>query len=255
MRTLCDADVTPFILFTENGMRTLSDVPDEKIHWKYIPAAMQSFSDLLAASNTINASYDFEAIAKQKIWQKQGFKQFLDVASLCNNFICDRCGRSFGSLDTWRTDRAFVVDSLTGLSRQAMDNAVGSKPVKAPADWGVAMDNLERMIVRLTGGLQCHFVMTSHLEREKDEITGSIKLMPSTLGQKLAPKLGALFDDVVETFSRDRDTFAWRTFAPGIDLKGRNLGRSENLPPSFKPLIESWQKAGGIIQSTQTEAA
>lgn len=236
-------------------MRTLGDLSDSECHWKYIPAAMQSFADLQAGIETINRAFDFEALSKTKSWQKTGFTQFIDIAVAMNRFVCDRCGKDFGSVDTWGTDRALVLDSLTGLSRQAMDNAVGNKPVKAPGDWGVAMDNLERVIVRLTGGLQCHFVLTAHLEREVDQISGAIKLMASTLGQKLAPKLPAMFDDVIETQHPTKDGFLWRTWAPNVDLKARNLPMSDNLIPSFGPLIASWEKAGGVITPTEEKAA
>lgn len=247
--------VTPFILFTENGMRTLGDLTDEQCHWKYIPSALPSFADLQASIETINRSFDFEALSKQKNWQKQGYQQFIQAAISMNDFECDRCGRSFGSVDSWGTDRALVVDSLTGLSRMAMDNTVGAKPVKAPGDWGTAMDNLERFIIRLTGGLQCHFILTAHLEREVDQISGAIKLMASTLGQKLAPKLPALFDDVVETQHPTKDSFIWRTWAPNVDLKARNLPMSDNLVPSFGPLLDSWAKAGGVFQPKEEKAA
>ena len=38
-----------------------------------------------------------------------------------NDFTCDRCGESFGDVSTWNTDRAIVVDSLSGLNIMAMD--------------------------------------------------------------------------------------------------------------------------------------
>lgn len=254
LRTLIDCGITPFILFTEPGMRTLADLPADKCHWHYIPPAMPSFDDLAKSAKQINESMDLEALTKKKDWDKKKYRQYLEVMTAMNDFPCDRTGKTFGSVDTWGTDRALVLDSLSGLSTMAMDLAVGSKPVKAIADWGVAMDNLERILSRLCNGTTCHFIMIAHLEREKDEVTGSVRNMPSTLGNKLAPKIPRNFDDVV-LCDQDGDEFVWRTVHRQTDLKYRNLARSEKLPPSFVPLIESWQNAGGIIAPREQEAS
>ena len=200
--------------------------------------------------NKVNESYDLEALTKRKDWEKTKYRQFFEVITSMNNFVCDRCKKEFGGVDNWNTDRAICLDSLSGTSIMAMDLAAGAKPVKAPADWGTAMDALERFINRMCTGTQCHFVMTAHLEREKDEITGGVVLMASTLGQKLAPKVPRYFDDVVQC-KKDGKDFSWATSARQVDLKNRNLPLSEKLFPSFKLIIDSWKKAGGIIIPTE----
>lgn len=250
-RTLVDAGITPFVLFTENSMRTISDIPDAKLHWRYLAPAQAPFDTLLRSAESVN-TLSFEGITKQQNWNKKEYRQFIEVLTTMNDFVCDRCGEHFGSVDTWGTDRALVIDSLSGLNIMAMDLAVGSKPVKSPGDWGVAMDVLERFINRMATGVYCHFVLTGHLERERDEMSGRIMQMASTLGQKLAPKIPRYFDDVVQVV-RDGTKFNWSTGSPNVDTKGRNLAISENLPPSFVPLIESWKKAGGATQARQLE--
>lgn len=250
IRTLIDAGITPFVLFTEPGMRTLADVPDKHLHWHYIPPARPDFADMKKSAIQINESFDLEALTKKKDWDKKKYRQFIEVLDSMNDFRCDRCGESFGSVDEWGTDRAIVIDSLSGLSIMAMDLVVGSKPVKAIADWGTSMDNLERFLNRMCAGTQCHFVLTAHLEREKDEVSGGITLMASTLGNKLAPKVPRYFDDVVQC-DHDGTDFLWKTIARNVDLKARNLPLKDKLPPSFLPLIKSWQEAGGIIQPTE----
>jgi hypothetical protein len=254
LRTLLDAGIETFILFTEPGMRTLSDVSCEQgLHWHYIPPAKPDFSDMADSARKINQALDLESLTKQKNWNKTKYQQFIEVVTQMNNFTCNRCGKEYGSVDAWSTDRCLVVDSLSGLNIMAMDLAAGSKPVKSPADWGTAMDNLERFINRLCTGTQCHFVLTAHLEREKDEITGGVQLMASTLGQKLAPKIPRYFDDVVQT-KREKDQFHWTTAATNVALKARNLPISDKLEPSFVQIIEAWTEAGGIILPTETEA-
>lgn len=248
LRTLISAGITPFIVFTEPGMRTLSDVPADKLHWMYIPPAAVSWNDLADNARKIN-TMSFKALAQLGDMNKAKYGQMLTVITAMNDFVCDRTGEHFGDVSTWNTDRAIVFDSLSGLNTMAMDLVVGAKPVKAVGDWGVAMDNLERYIAALTNTTQCHFILTSHLEREQDEITGAIQLMPATLGKKLAPRIPRNFDDVVLCQNREGN-FSWATSGINIALKWRNLAPGKELPPSFVPLIGSWKKAGGIIQPT-----
>jgi len=134
-----------------------------------------------------------------------------------------------------------VVDSLSGLNIMAMTLVVGSKPTKAMSDWGVAMDNLEKLLQKLCTDTKCHFVLTAHLERETDEVSGGIQLMASTLGRKLAPKIPRFFDDVI-CCQRNGSEFTWSTAALNVDLKARNLPIGDRLEPSFVPLIKHWKE-------------
>lgn len=253
IRTLIEAGITPFVLFTEPGMRTLSDIPCEHLHYKYIPPASPSWDDLLENAKKIN-TMSFKALTQMGDMGKQKYGQFLQVLTSMNDFTCDRCGQHFGDVAQWSTDRAICIDSLSGLNIMAMDMVVGAKPVKAMGDWGVAMDNLERFLMAMTTNLRAHFVLTAHLEREQDEVTGAIHLMASTLGKKLAPRLPRFFDDVVLCQNKE-GKFSWATEAINVDLKYRNLPPGKELPPSFVPLIESWKSAGGIIEPTEEAAA
>jgi hypothetical protein len=248
LRTLIDAGITPFVLATE-PFRTLADTKCPDLHYKYIPPAAPSWNDLLDNARKIN-TMSFKALANLGDMNKGKYGQFLEVITTMNNFTCDRCGESFGDVAQWNTDRAICVDSLSGLNIMAMDLVVGAKPVKALADWGVAMDNLERFLTMMTTNTQCHFVITTHLEREQDEVTGGVHLMASTLGRKLAPKLPRFFDDVILCQNKEGN-FSWATISANVDLKYRNLTAGKELVPSFKPLIASWIEAGGEIKPTE----
>lgn len=248
LRTLIDCGITPFILFTEPGMRTVSDIGCDKLHYCYVKPATVSFLDLEANAKKI-ATMSFQGLTKLENMDKAKYQQFMQVLHVAHNFKCDRCHKEFGDVSTWNTDRAIALDSLSGLSRMAMDLVVGAKPVKNQGDWGVAMDNLERLLNKFTDDTQCHYVLISHLAREKDEITGSIINMPSTLGQKLAPKIPLGFDDVIMC-KKNGTTFTWSTSDANTELKNRNLPLGEKQEPSFVPLIESWKKAGGVIVTT-----
>ncbi len=237
IRTFLEAGVTPFVISTEPGIEsTLGDLPEEQCHWHYIAPASSAWSDMLDSARKINM-FDMKALASMTDINKRKYGQFLDVITTCNDFVCDRTGESFGDISTWGPDRAVIVDSLSGLNIMAMNLVVGSKPVKAMADWGIAMDNLERLIIKLTTDLKCYFVLTAHLERETDEVTGGTSLMASTLGRKLAPRIPRFFDDVI-LCKREGTIFTWSTTAMGADLKARNVPWSDKLQPSFKQIVE-----------------
>jgi hypothetical protein len=240
IRTLVEQGLEVFVLFTEPGMEVLADLPPEKLHWHYVAPSAPDFSDMIASAQKIN-TMSFEALTKLPDINKRNYTEFIDVLTSLSNFKCDRTGESFGSVDSWGPDKVLVVDSLTGLSLMAMNLVTGSKPVKSMADWGVAIDNLERLIVKLCVDTKCHFVLLAHLEREVDEVTGGTSLMASTLGRKLAPKLPRFFSDVIQA-KRNVDKFVWSTAASNVDLKARNLPIADNLDPSFKAILTSWKK-------------
>lgn len=289
IRTLVEAGLEVFVLFTEPGMEVLADIPKEKLHWHYISPASPDFEDMIASATKIN-TMSFEAITKLPDINKRKYHEFIDVLVTLSNFKDDRTGIEYGAVDSWGKspqefmeyegdptvenggwkvtpakvaeyqrwkqnadtygltpengygmNRVLVLDSLTGLSLMAMNLVTGSKPVKSLADWGVAIDNLERLITKLCVDTKCHFVLISHLERETDEVTGGTSLMASTLGRKLAPKLPRYFSDVIHVV-RKADKFVWSTVTSNVDLKARNIALADNLPPSFVPIISNWRK-------------
>lgn len=244
IRTLVEAGLEVFVLFTEPGMEVLADLPPEKLHWHYIAPASPAFADMISSAQKIN-TMSFEALTKLPDINKRQYTEFVDVLTTLSNFKCDRTGQTYGAVDEWDQSRVLVVDSLTGLSIMAMNLVAGSKPVKSMADWGVAIDNLERLLTKLCVDTRCHFVLTSHLERETDEVTGGTQLMASTLGRKLAPKLPRFFSDVIHV-KRNADKFVWSTASSNVDLKARNLPIEDNLPPTFVPIISSWKKKNTV---------
>lgn len=251
--TLTELGLKVRVLFTEPGMETLGqywqdrnkDLP-ANVHWKYIPPAAPDWDAMIDSAKKIN-TMSFKALADLSDINKKKFSEYIQILGALSNFKSDRDGSEFGSVDSWGTDTVLVVDSLSGLNLAAMNLVVGSKPAKSMADWGVAIGNLEFLITKLTTALQCHFVMTSHMEREQDEITGGITLMASTLGKKLAPKIPRFFSDVIHA-RREADKFVWSTNTNNVALKARNIPIRDNQQPSFAPILESWKKNGGIIE-------
>lgn len=238
IRTLAAAGVEVFILATEYP-DVLLDTDPKQVHWHYIEPGKADWATLEDNAQKINMLSN-EALQKLPGINKEKYRQFFDVLSTCRNFVCDRTGEKFGDASTWDTSRALVIDSLSGLSIMARDLAVGAKPIITQPDWGVMMQNLEAFINAATTGTKCWFVLTAHLERELDEVAGTSKLMASTLGRKLAPKLPRYFSDVV-LCRRDGLKFSWDTSVSDTDVKWRNLPLAGNLAQDFGQLMSGWK--------------
>jgi hypothetical protein len=250
LRTLVDAGITPFVLFTEPGMETLGDLPDGKWHYKYVAPSTQGWAAIQDMVKKIN-QLTFENLTKISDPNRSKYEGLLQLISACNDFKCDCHGQSWGDVSKWGTDRALVIDSLSGLSDMAMSNTVGGKPVRSMADWGVAQNTIKMILNPLTTATQCTVVLIAHLAREYNEVTGGSNITVNTLGQKLAPDIPRMFSDVIQTV-RVGNEFTWDTAAANAAVKGRNVPISQKLPPSFVPLIAEWKRKGGVIASSSS---
>lgn len=231
-------------------MLTVGNVSCEQgLHWRYLPPAKPGWDTMLKNAELINR-LDQEGLSKQKGVNKSAYDQFVRMFNVLQHPVCERCEKDLGPVDEWGTDKCLFVDSLSGINIMAMDLVVGAKPVKSQGDWGIAMDNLERFINQLTTGLHCHAVLTAHLDREIDEVSGGNKLMTATLGRKLAPRIPRFFDEVIMAY-RDGQEFFWSTAAPGADLKTRILPVQDKLPPDFARLLKGWKDMGGAIEENE----
>jgi hypothetical protein len=236
-----------FVLFTEPGGEEslLQAVKDHNIdiglvHWKYIAPASPTWDMMKKSANTISQmSYEGLTSIKAGI-NKQGYSQFIQLLETLADFKCDRDGKSYGAVDSWEADRAFALDSLSGLNIMAMDMVVGSKPVKHQGEWGVAMDNEERLVQKLCSDVRAFFVLTAHIERETNELSGAQQLMAGALGRKLAPRLPRFFSDVIHAY-RDGAEFFWSTTSMNVDLKARTVPLQDKMAPDFGIVVNAWK--------------
>jgi len=243
-------DLEVFYLGLEPGMETLLGYYKSKgkplppnLHWHYLEAAKASFKDMLEGAKRVN-TMSLETLAKTNDPNRSKHNRFIKLLEVLNDFPDDRTGKKFGCADEWGPNRILVIDGMAGLARMAMSLVVGNKPVKNISDWGIAQDQIEKVINLWTDACKCHFILIAHVEREKDEVLGGIKLMVSTLGNKLAPKLPAMFSDVILAV-REGSKFTWDTANSQADVKTRNLAIAAGLPPDFKPIFTSWLSRGG----------
>lgn len=251
--TLVDSGLQVFYLGLERGRETLQGYYTDRklpvppnLFWHDISAADYGFSSMISTANLINTLSN-DALAKIVDVNKSKHNRFIKVLNALVNFPDDNTGKSFGAVDTWGTDRVLVIDALTGINAAAMSLVVGGKPLKSLPDWGIAMDQVEKLLLQLTEGCRCHFVLLSHVEREVDQVLGGVKITVGTLGQKLAFKIPPMFSDVILSY-RQGTSFFWSTANAQADLKARNLPIAEGILPSFKPIIDKWESRGGIRQ-------
>lgn len=250
--TIADAGIEVFYLGLEPGVESLlgywkdrnKEIPPN-VHWHTLQAPRASFTELLDSSTKIN-TMQLDTLAKMQDPHRSKHNQFIKMLEALNDFPDDRSGQKFGCVDTWDVKRCLVVDGMAGLARAAMALVVGGKPVKNQSDWGIAQQQVETIVRMWTDNCKCHFVLLAHVEREQDAILGGIKLMVSTLGKALAPKLPPMFSDVILT-ERSGSNFTWNTGSSMADVKSRNLPISEKLPADFKPIIEKWRSRGGNL--------
>jgi hypothetical protein len=253
IRTLHAAGIKCFCLFTEPGMEILGDIScEDGMHWRYIPPTRVDWDTMLKNADLINTR-SMKELASYEDLNKTQYKQFLRLLQSFKNFTCDRCQQDFGDVSTWNTDRALILDSLSGLNVMAMDSVAGGKPLKSMANWGIAMDGIERLFNKLTTDTTCWFITIAHTEREVDEVTGGQYITASTLGRKLAPKLPRFFSDVIQTVRTEKE-FTWSTATVGVDTKARNLPWDRGMPPDFRVLINAWKARGGTIEPTSADA-
>jgi AAA domain len=247
--TLVDTGLDVFYLGIDSGRETLMGYYSDRgkpipgnLHWHDMETADWSFKSMIAAAESTTAM-TYDSLTKVIDPYKSQYNQFVTLLRTLTDFPDDNTGRKFGAVDSWGTDKVFVIDALVGINTCVMSMVVGTKPVVSPGEWQVGMQHVEKFIKKLVS-MRCHFVLISHVERELDEIEGGLKITVGTLGKKLAPKLPPMFGDVILA-QRQGAKWHWSTANTQADLKTRNLPVAEGIPPDFGAIIRKWESRGG----------
>jgi hypothetical protein len=243
--TLIDAGIEVFYFAYEAGSESLVGYYTDRglpvppnLHICTVRAPTASFLEMADAVRYVN-TLSFEGLIKQVDPAKSKYNQLEQFLRNFND-VTDDTGAKYGDVLKWGPDRALVIDGLTGLCDSAMKACIGGKFARDQKDWGLAQNIVEGILRKITSEARFHFVLIAHVERETDPNGGGLKLMASALGRALAPKLPAMFSDVILTKRIGREFF-WDTEDPTADLKTRNLPISGKLPPSFAPVVEKWK--------------
>lgn len=259
--TLALAGLDVFVVITEpNGVDSLLDAwekhkaPIEKLHWATVSPTAAGWKAMGEMGRMINAmSYKDLSEMKQGIGKSE-MKQFPQLLSLFENFKCERDGKEYGDVTSWDASRALVVDSLSGLNLIVMQHTVGFKPSPHQGEWGIAMNSLEMLLLKLTADCRCFFILTAHVDKEPNELTGGTTIYASALGRKLAPKIPRFFSEVILA-RRAADKFLWSTASNEADLKNRALPVGSELFPSFKPIVDAYKRRVALSTKAEPPAA
>ncbi len=230
-----------FLLATEPGFAVIQE--DPKLHIAYIPPAPRGWGALRETGEKINTMNN-EGLQKLKAVNPEDYRQFLEMIELLNNYTDQRTGEEFGDVCDWDTNRVLVIDSLTGLSKMARRLKVGGKALLTQPDYGAIMGVLELLIDQISLTVRCHVLLLAHVTRERNEIDGSVHIMVSTIGQKLAPTIPDFFDDCVFA-ERHKKEFTWSTADSDAVTKARHLPIQDNMAPDWGPAFKRWEELSG----------
>ena len=248
--TLVESGLEVFYFAYEQGAESLigyftdagKPVPPN-LHICTVKAPSASFLEL-ADSVRLTNTLSFESLIKQSDANRSKYNQLEQFLRNFND-VTDDTGQKHGDISKWGPDKALVIDGLTGLCTSAMQACIGGKFARDQKDWGLAQSIVENILRKITSESRFHFILLAHVERETDPNGGGLKLMASALGRALAPKLPAMFSDVILT-KRIGKEFWWDTEDPAADLKTRNLPIAAKIPPTFSTVLAKWKvRAGG----------
>lgn len=243
----CDKNgIESFVMFTEQGLETLlgywsdrgKQVP-QSLHWHMVNAKPLSLGQLTEAANKVGL-LSYESLTKLSDPSRSLNNSFEQLLKSCANFPDDRTGKTFGAVDSWGPDKFLWIDGLTELVVIVVKSAIGNKPTMAPPDYGLAQNTLMNFLRLITQGCACHFGMIAHISREKDEMSGGIKLMTKAIGTAIAGDIPPLFSDVIYAV-REGAQFYWDTATSMVDVKTRNLPIAAKIPPDFGPVLDKWK--------------
>lgn len=261
VRTLLGTGIQPYVLATEPGMRALAPcdnpacticTPENRkappIPWAYVPPTAGSIDILMDQANDVLTKNQSALATATDTKRKESYNQFVDVLKLIKNFVSFD-GVSYGPVTSWNTDRCLVLDSLTGLGDMVFDLFSGRRMLYDKPDYLIAQRGIKNFLKLLVLQLRCHVTVIAHTGRGQDALEYSNKITVHTVGNKLAPELPPMFDDMPHA-EREGANFTWSTATTSAVSKARNLPYKSGLKPSFAPIVTSWQKAGGIILPT-----
>lgn len=210
----------------------LGDIPKEKLAWNYLPPAKGLDWQTLIDNATKCNILDNERLQKVPGLNQEKYRQFISLLENLCNFHDQRTGEKLGPVEKFPENWALCFDGLTGLSKLGFDLVVGAKPIPSKPDYLVIQTNIQRLIDKLIGDLQCSFIMLSHARKITNDVTNATDTAMSSVGEKLAQKLLIPFDEVILA-EKKGTTFTWSTAAVQVELKARRLPIKDGLPPDW----------------------
>lgn len=258
--TYAKAGIETFIVVTEpTGVETLldgmaeMDIDPNLVHWNYCPPTNMSIKSLKASADQVNRKSvsDMQKVDSPAVLQKLDYRTYLNFLEQIENFRCDRTGQAFGDATEWGDNRAFCVDSLSGVNLMMTQLQIGNRGTLTLPDYNVVQISLEQLFVTLCS-MKCFVTLNAHVEMEPDAITGRQHIMVSTVGKKLAPKVPIHFSEVVLARRAEDGKFWWSTTDPEAKLKARQLPYSDKIAQDFGQIVAAYQKRKAIATGGQS---
>jgi hypothetical protein len=241
-----------FILFTEPGLETLlgywrdkgAAVPSN-LHWHIVPTAALDLKSLMEAAQNVG-KLTYEMLTKitdpSRGQNNPAYKILLALA----DFPDDRTGKKYGNIGSWGADKIFGIDSLSELANCYEKMVVGNKPVMAQNEYGVAQNNLLNFLRYVTGtGTPFTLVMTAHLQKQVNELTGGVTLMTKAIGKAISDDIPKLFSEVLYCYREGLEWY-WDTSASNVVTKTRYLPIKSKIKPDLGFIMNKWLKRGEV---------
>lgn len=241
-----------FILFTEPGLETLlgywrdkgAAVPSN-LHWHIVPTAALDLKSLMEAAQNVG-KLTYEMLTKitdpSRGTNNPAYKILLALA----DFPDDRTGKKYGNIGSWGADKIFGIDSLSELANCYEKMVVGNKPVMAQNEYGVAQNNLLNFLRYVTGtGTPFTLVMTAHLQKQVNELTGGVTLMTKAIGKAISDDIPKLFSEVLYCYREGLEWY-WDTSASNVVTKTRYLPIKSKIKPDLGFIMNKWLKRGEV---------
>jgi hypothetical protein len=231
------------VLVTENtGVDSLIDACKltntsmDNLHWVRCTPNQQDWKTLIAQAQLTNNNGVGDLQEMKTGLDRFKYPAYLNLLRTCESFICNRTKENLGNVSTWGDDTLLALDSMSGLSEIASDHVCGHRPTMTQPEFGIVQKHIYTLMNTLTS-LSCFFMATGHLEMEDDEVKSVRKLMVSTVGKKLAPKLPRIFSEVVLARQNTKGDYVWVTQDQRVITKVRALPKGE-IAADFAKVIE-----------------
>ncbi len=240
------------VLFTENGLETLlgywadqgKPVP-ANLAYHVVTTRAIPLSDLMEAAKKVGI-LNYKAITEMVDPNRSTNNPYYKIMEVLANFTDDRTGKPLGNIGTWTAEDIFVIDSLSELANACMKMVVGNKPTASPSDYGVAQNNLLNFLRYITQGFAPTVAITAHVQRQMDEITGSVKLQTKAIGKAMGDDIPQLFSEVIGAV-REGANWYWDCANSSLDTKTRYLPIASKIPPDFAQILDKWVKRGETV--------
>ena len=234
-----------FVLFTENGLETLLGYwRDRKLavppnlRWHVVKTPALPLSALIDGAKKAGLM-NYESLTKSVDPDRAKNNPWEKLLTVLTDFPDDRTGQKFGNIGEWSNSRILVNDSLSETSNACFRMQVGNKPVASQPDYQVAQQNLINWLRFMAQSLECTFVLTAHVQRQANEVTGTVQLMTKAIGKALGDEIPQLFSETIYTV-RDGTNWYWDTAAFGVDTKTRYLPIQSKIKPDFAQILDKW---------------